>query len=142
MVLLEKNLSIASVIMIVTLIILFTSGCRGKHIAFLFSVIGVAGVAFTIFEPYRLARFTSFLNPWADPKGKGYQLIQSLLDRKSTRLNSSHANISYAVFCLKKKNTLTNQPSVGKVDCALGSLAYLEEMRTRRALHHADEDPL
>src|SRR3712207_8827325 len=27
-----------------------------------------------------------------------------LLDRKSTRLNSSHANISYAVFCLKKKN--------------------------------------
>src|SRR3712207_7908128 len=27
------------------------------------------------------------------------------VDRKSTRLNSSHANISYAVFCLKKKNT-------------------------------------
>src|SRR3712207_8322790 len=27
-------------------------------------------------------------------------------DRKSTRLNSSHANISYAVFCLKKKNLL------------------------------------
>src|SRR3712207_7721144 len=32
-------------------------------------------------------------------------------DRKSTRLNSSHANISYAVFCLKKKNALeTMQP--------------------------------
>src|SRR3712207_8034118 len=29
-------------------------------------------------------------------------------DRKSTRLNSSHANISYAVFCLKKKNKDTN----------------------------------
>src|SRR3712207_8433517 len=28
-------------------------------------------------------------------------------DRKSTRLNSSHANISYAVFCLKKKKNLT-----------------------------------
>src|SRR5258707_5612161 len=28
-------------------------------------------------------------------------------DRKSTRLNSSHANISYAVFCLKKKKTMT-----------------------------------
>src|SRR3712207_8771107 len=28
---------------------------------------------------------------------------QQALDRKSTRLNSSHANISYAVFCLKKK---------------------------------------
>src|SRR3712207_7768964 len=30
-----------------------------------------------------------------------------VLDRKSTRLNSSHANISYAVFCLKKKNSTT-----------------------------------
>src|SRR3712207_7053749 len=29
-------------------------------------------------------------------------------DRKSTRLNSSHANISYAVFCLKKKKALKN----------------------------------
>src|SRR3712207_7626251 len=33
-------------------------------------------------------------------------LAGGLLDRKSTRLNSSHANISYAVFCLKKKKEL------------------------------------
>src|SRR3712207_8959763 len=33
------------------------------------------------------------------------RLLTSLSDRKSTRLNSSHANISYAVFCLKKKKT-------------------------------------
>src|SRR3712207_8031786 len=33
-------------------------------------------------------------------------LDESDLDRKSTRLNSSHANISYAVFCLKKKKKL------------------------------------
>src|SRR3712207_7909065 len=32
-----------------------------------------------------------------------YGLGEHVLDRKSTRLNSSHANISYAVFCLKKK---------------------------------------
>src|SRR3712207_7791507 len=32
-------------------------------------------------------------------------------DRKSTRLNSSHANISYAVFCLKKKKQSTLHPS-------------------------------
>src|SRR3712207_8730684 len=32
-------------------------------------------------------------------------------DRKSTRLNSSHANISYAVFCLKKKNNTMNHTS-------------------------------
>src|SRR3712207_7095955 len=33
----------------------------------------------------------------------GADLMAGWLDRKSTRLNSSHANISYAVFCLKKK---------------------------------------
>src|SRR5258707_4267017 len=33
---------------------------------------------------------------------------RSLIDRKSTRLNSSHANISYAVFCLQKKRTTDN----------------------------------
>src|SRR3712207_7152751 len=33
-------------------------------------------------------------------------------DRKSTRLNSSHANISYAVFCLKKKNNCYIQPNI------------------------------
>src|SRR3712207_7639157 len=32
-----------------------------------------------------------------------------ILDRKSTRLNSSHANISYAVFCLQKKKDLATQ---------------------------------
>src|SRR2546430_12499377 len=33
-------------------------------------------------------------------------------DRKSTRLNSSHSQISYAVFCLKKKKTITNHPTL------------------------------
>src|SRR3712207_8290791 len=36
-------------------------------------------------------------------RGLRYREVE---DRKSTRLNSSHANISYAVFCLKKKTTL------------------------------------
>src|SRR5438445_8949331 len=33
--------------------------------------------------------------------------LEKMVDRKSTRLNSSHANISYAVFCLKKKKKQT-----------------------------------
>src|SRR3712207_8537461 len=39
--------------------------------------------------------------------GRQYMMIAPwmAIDRKSTRLNSSHANISYAVFCLKKKTT-------------------------------------
>src|SRR3712207_8775803 len=38
------------------------------------------------------------------------QRCSNLQDRKSTRLNSSHANISYAVFCLKKKNKKISNP--------------------------------
>src|SRR3712207_7698112 len=38
-------------------------------------------------------------------QARGRALMVLELDRKSTRLNSSHANISYAVFCLKKKTT-------------------------------------
>src|SRR3712207_9040996 len=39
--------------------------------------------------------------------GTGRSRRRCPADRKSTRLNSSHANISYAVFCLKKKNILS-----------------------------------
>src|SRR3712207_7958453 len=41
----------------------------------------------------------------------GYRTwVRQVVDRKSTRLNSSHANISYAVFCLKKKNKHLHRP--------------------------------
>src|SRR3712207_7955073 len=44
----------------------------------------------------------------ADNKAAVAMLLEvARRDRKSTRLNSSHANISYAVFCLKKKKTLS-----------------------------------
>src|SRR5947209_13548333 len=38
-----------------------------------------------------------------EAESTGREISQNQGDRKSTRLNSSHANISYAVFCLKKK---------------------------------------
>src|SRR3712207_7959897 len=40
------------------------------------------------------------------------EIFGPVLDRKSTRLNSSHANISYAVFCLKKKKITTSLSSL------------------------------
>src|SRR5256886_12641485 len=38
----------------------------------------------------------------------GFEMSTAARDRKSTRLNSSHSQISYAVFCLKKKNTIVH----------------------------------
>src|SRR5690606_41068542 len=42
-------------------------------------------------------------------------LYQVLIDRKSTRLNSSHVKISYAVFCLKKKKSKIAEPEVYEI---------------------------
>src|SRR3712207_9007223 len=50
------------------------------------------------------ARAVRARHPTRRRLGRGVDTIL-LVDRKSTRLNSSHANISYAVFCLKKKHT-------------------------------------
>src|SRR3712207_8029307 len=53
-------------------------------------------------SPSRLRQDVLFGTERAAALGCELGLVE---DRKSTRLNSSHANISYAVFCLKKKNT-------------------------------------
>src|SRR3712207_8822518 len=50
--------------------------------------------------------FTSIMEKSSN--GSKIRTRQKLKDRKSTRLNSSHANISYAVFCLKKKKYENN----------------------------------
>src|SRR3712207_7007865 len=52
--------------------------------------------------PYTITSSRSLLYAIGKPC-KARQSTNANLDRKSTRLNSSHANISYAVFCLKKK---------------------------------------
>src|SRR5687768_17858591 len=50
---------------------------------------------------------------------------QISLDRKSTRLNSSHGYISYAVFCLKKKNYFAKSPLDPALFCARSAHALL-----------------
>src|SRR3712207_8580942 len=53
--------------------------------------------------PRRVELLEGLVEQWAPALAIGLGAIGPGLDRKSTRLNSSHANISYAVFCLKKK---------------------------------------
>src|SRR3712207_8428006 len=61
----------------------------------------------------RLPRYfqRTFLNLWSRASSRlivpAWTSASASEDRKSTRLNSSHANISYAVFCLKKKKKVT-----------------------------------
>jgi cell division protein FtsW (lipid II flippase) len=47
-------------------------------VRFAFGAILVALFSLIVFEPYRFERLMSFSNPWADPLGSGYQLVQCL----------------------------------------------------------------
>lgn len=77
LVILGKSMSITMVILLTTFIMLVAAGMKRSHIG-LFSALGGILVFFLIKgASYRQDRFSSFINPWADPKGKGYQLIQS-----------------------------------------------------------------
>src|SRR3712207_8391327 len=83
---------------------LFRSTGRGGWTRSLLEATGVLDrVELVPLDPLYQAIFPNqrYLAP-ADPERFRQELSA---DRKSTRLNSSHANISYAVFCLKKKNT-------------------------------------
>src|SRR3712207_8966540 len=58
-------------------------------------------------RPDVLQRRGLYPPPPGAPETLGLEVAGEVVDRKSTRLNSSHANISYAVFCLKKKQQLS-----------------------------------
>src|SRR3712207_8258732 len=64
---------------------------------------------FTVLEGPSVSKGGIRINGWTDPK-RPVANVKVRQDRKSTRLNSSHANISYAVFCLKKKKTKKSTP--------------------------------
>src|SRR5690625_5756702 len=94
-------------------LIIIGGGVIGSSIAYHLLKDGFNG-EITVFEKDRLYEFAStprsaggirqlFTTP-INIQISRYSLNKYLTDRKSTRLNSSHVAISYAVFCLKKKN--------------------------------------
>src|SRR5690606_33123070 len=58
---------------------MFLAGVRIGHLLFSACLAMAAGGYLIYSSPYRIARFTAFLNPWEDPFGKGFQILQSLV---------------------------------------------------------------
>ncbi|MCM3626445.1 stage V sporulation protein E [Paenibacillus glycanilyticus] len=78
LIMLQPDLGSGAVMVGAALILIFAAGARIGHLALLGSS-GLLGlIALVIAEPYRMKRITGFLDPWADPLGTGYQIIQSL----------------------------------------------------------------
>ncbi len=77
--LLEPDMGTSMVIVAMTFALLFLAGIPWKWVGGL-AVIGAAGVAALVFtQPYRMARLTSFMDPWQHQFDSGYQLVQSLI---------------------------------------------------------------
>lgn len=78
LILLEPNLSVTLCVGMVMIAMLFVGGIQLKHFLLICIPALMLVPVLIIIEPYRLQRLMAFLNPWANPKEEGFQLIQSL----------------------------------------------------------------
>ncbi len=79
LVLREPDFGTTFLILFVCMLVVFLGGAPRWIFAVLVPTLVAVGVAFVVSKPYRLSRVTSFLNPEADPLGKGHQALQSLI---------------------------------------------------------------
>ncbi|TMW73126.1 stage V sporulation protein E [Alteribacter natronophilus] len=78
LIMLQPDLGTGMVMVLTCVVMLFVAGARISHFAVL-GLLGVGGlVGLILSAPYRLKRIVSFLDPWQDPLGSGFQIIQSL----------------------------------------------------------------
>ncbi len=78
LIMLEPNMSVTMCVGLLMLAMLFLGGMQVKHFLIIFIPAMLAVPIMIMAEPYRLSRLSAFLDPWENPKGEGYQLIQSL----------------------------------------------------------------
>ena len=77
LVMLQPNMSMSVIMGLMGYALLFVGGCDTKQMLLLAVALVAAFALLAVIEPYRMARLTSFTDPWADALGDGYQLIQS-----------------------------------------------------------------
>lgn len=78
LIMLEPDFGTGMVIVATLFVMLFASNIKLSFFGYLI-VLGIVGiVGLIIMAPYRMARIVSFINPWVDPLGSGFQIIQSL----------------------------------------------------------------
>lgn len=77
--LLQPDLGGTAIMVFLLLAMCLVGGTNGYYLIFAFILAAIATVFLIIIEPYRWARFTAYLDPFANAQGSGYQLVQSLL---------------------------------------------------------------
>ncbi len=78
LIILEPNMSVTMCVGVLMLAMLFLGGMKIKYFMMIFIPALLVVPLMIIAEPYRISRLSAFLDPWENPRGEGYQLIQSL----------------------------------------------------------------
>lgn len=75
----EPDLGTAMMLAVIFAVLIYTSGARLLHLGLVAAPALVAVAGLLIFVPFRMRRMIMFLDPWADPQGSGFQVVQSLI---------------------------------------------------------------
>jgi cell division protein FtsW len=79
LVVVEPDLGTAMVICLTLGALLVVGGVSMRHLLILFGGLAALALLAAVIEPYRRERLTSFIDPWADPQGSGFQSVQAMI---------------------------------------------------------------
>jgi cell division protein FtsW len=79
LVVIEPDFGTAMMLVLIFTVVIYTAGARVIHLAMAAAPALVVATGLLIFVPWRLKRLVTFLDPWADPQGAGFQVVQSLI---------------------------------------------------------------
>src|SRR6185295_6590409 len=75
----QPDLGTTLVIMFAVFALLLAGGVSIRHLAILAGALVALALIAAVLEPYRRERLTSFINPWSDPEGSGFQSVQAMI---------------------------------------------------------------
>jgi len=75
----QPDFGMTITLLLTTIILFFCAHAHIKHIVITLAGLAISAIFLIFFRSYRLQRVLTFLNPWQDPKGAGFQIIQSLI---------------------------------------------------------------
>ena len=75
----EPDLGTALMLALIFAVVIYTAGARFFHLGLAAAPALVGVIGLLIFVPWRMQRLITFLDPWADPQGSGFQVVQSLI---------------------------------------------------------------
>lgn len=79
LIVIEPDLGTAMMLGVIFVVVIYTAGARLKHLATVAAPALLVLAGLLIFVPFRVRRLITFLDPWADPQGSGFQVVQSLI---------------------------------------------------------------